>query len=439
VIRADRLVGRVLAAAGVDAVYGHPYGELPVVPVSDGRVADLLAIAHRRVHGVPAAVCGPHAELRVPVAAELGPAVQGASGAGDPVDVRSPGDLLAAVGLDGSGTGWPCMVLRLHLDPAEPVADTVPAPDAGRDRWSDVADDVVAKVAAATRVAVLVGPGVVSDGAVAELHDLAVAGGLGVVNTWGAKGVFHWKSRHHSATIGLQEDDFTLSGLGEVDLIIASGLDPLESPPPRWQLAPWVEVPPSALGSLAERWSAPGGVPGVPPLRARVADVTQRGWASDIAPLAPSRVTLTYGRCLGDRGMVAADPGTAGFWVARTFATTVLGAVHVPAEAWLHGFAAACAVVARLRRPSRPVLAVVDAPVRDEVLAVAEAAASLGVELPLEAWDVAGGKLDADAHEQRLSRLVMSGDTPVPMAIATSADQMDEIVAAAGPVVAWRG
>ena len=62
--------------------------------------------------------------------------------------------------------------------------------------------------------------------AVPGLHDLAVSAGIGVLNTWGAKGVFDWRSQHHLATIGLQADDFVLSGLDEADLIIATGLDP---------------------------------------------------------------------------------------------------------------------------------------------------------------------------------------------------------------------
>ena len=53
---------------------------------------------------------------------------------------------------------------------------------------------------------------------------------LGVLNTWGAKGVFDWRSRHHLATAGLQEHDFALAGLGDADLIVATGVDPDEAP-----------------------------------------------------------------------------------------------------------------------------------------------------------------------------------------------------------------
>ena len=49
-------------------------------------------------------------------------------------------------------------------------------------------------------------------------------------------------------------------------------------------------------------------------------------------PLAPSLVTRHYSQVCGAGGIVAADPGIAGYWVARTFATTELGGAQVPAD-----------------------------------------------------------------------------------------------------------
>src|SRR4051794_34245217 len=86
------------------------------------------------------------------------------------------------------------------------------------DRWQEPPDDVVAAVGAAAAPVVLAGPGVVYEGAVAGLHALAVAGSTGVLNTWGAKGVFDWRSRHHLATVGLQALDFERGGLAGADL-----------------------------------------------------------------------------------------------------------------------------------------------------------------------------------------------------------------------------
>ncbi|HJR26258.1 MAG TPA: hypothetical protein VJ804_12355, partial [Acidimicrobiales bacterium] len=75
------------------------------------------------------------------------------------------------------------------------------------------------------RLGILVGPGVVAAGAVAGLHAFADAVGCGVVNTWGAKGVLAWDDPRHFGTAGLQARDFELAGLGDVDLLVTSGLD----------------------------------------------------------------------------------------------------------------------------------------------------------------------------------------------------------------------
>jgi hypothetical protein len=427
-VTAGELLCRVARTVGIDAVYGQPLGALDATSVP-ADVADLFAAAHRRVHGLRAAVHRGDGILRLP-----------ADDVGDRhvVAVASAEDLLAAVPtLCAAGE----VELVWRLDPGEPVTDLVPAPAPAVERWIIPPADAVGVVRNAARVTVLAGPGVIRHAAVSGLHDLAVATGVGVLNTWGAKGVFDWRSRHHLATVGLQEHDFALGGLGDVDLIIATGLDPLESPGGRWELAPVLHLHPGALAPLAEDCRTQDRSPAMPPLRTRLAQVTQRGWALERAPLAPSRITLHYAECLAARGLVAADAGTAGFWVARTFGTTRLGAAIVP-SAPTPGLAAACVAVARIRRPAQPALAVVDGPVDGVTAAVVDAAATLGVDVPVEAWSADGERLDADAHRARLQRLLVAGGAgpgPAsgPAGLAADSDQMVEIVDAAGPVVAW--
>ena len=67
---------------------------------------------------------------------------------------------------------------------------------------------------------VLAGPGVVLHHAVDGLRAFAERASVGVLNTWGAKGVFDWRSPHHLATAGLQAWDFERGGLADADLII---------------------------------------------------------------------------------------------------------------------------------------------------------------------------------------------------------------------------
>jgi Thiamine pyrophosphate enzyme, central domain len=438
-VTAGLLLARVLAAGGVGAVYGLPLDGVPVTEVTDAAVAVLLAQAHRAVHGVAAAAHIGDGTWVMP-----GPCRGGDGDADDPVDTVVVEDVetlralapLVAQRADGSG-----LTLQVRIDLARS------APDAPADRpsaagdWTEPGEELLCDVADANRVVVLAGPGVVERRAVGGLRALAAAGRLGVLNTWGAKGVFHWQSRHHWATVGLQARDFELGGIAEADLVLAVGVDEREAPRHLWAAgAPVREVAPEALGALAECWPAPvRDVPGVPPLRERLAAVTQAGWAAAGTPLMPSRVTRDYAQVLGESGLVAADAGTAGFWVARTFATTRLGSVLVPA-APIEGWAAACVLVARLVTPLRPALAVVDGGVGERGSAVLAEAARLGVGIGIEAWDEDEEPSTAENHLARLDALV----TPVLSAqvqstLATDPRQLADMVEAAGPVRAWTG
>ncbi|MGI8663415.1 MAG: hypothetical protein ACR2LQ_09435 [Acidimicrobiales bacterium] len=378
-------VRQALAHAGVDALYGSRWPGLPVVPVTSAALGALLAAAHERVTGRAAGV----------------------------VD----GETIAVHGH------------ALDLD----AANADPAPE----HRDEVDPAAIARIAAAVRPVLLAGPGVVAQGMVEGLHALATAGSLGVLNTWGAKGVFDWRSHHHLATIGLQQRDFELGGLAAADLIIATGTDEAEASAARWQLAPHIELAPDQLGAAAELLERPHSIPQAPPLRTGLAAVTQAGWTAMGTPLAPTRATLGYATVIGSvGGMVAGDPGWAGYWIARTFATTEPGAAIVPA-APMQGFAAACTLVARLLRPLRPVLTAVDA-LDTATQAVLEAARSLGVGIGVEVWCDDGELLDAEAHTARLRELAVV-DRPTTATLATDSAQRQAMIDVAGPVIAWGG
>ncbi len=300
------------------------------------------------------------------------------------------------------------------------------------DRWMVPDDDVVAAVLGAGLVVVLAGPDVVALDAVPGMHALAAALSAGVLNTWGAKGLFDWRSRHHLATAGLQAWDFERAGFAEVDLIIATGVDPREASG-NWRLAPVVEVHPWSLGPLAELVGRVRREIPMPPLRDALAATAEAGWAVDRGPLPPSRVTRSYGLALAGSGVVAADPGVAGFWVARTLPTSGLGGAQVPARADTDGFALACVIVAGLLQPGRPALAVVDG-LGEESAELQEVAVHLGVPLAVEVWAAGGEVLDADDHARRLGRLLAEGGV---VTLATSPGQLAEMLAVAGPITAW--
>ena len=417
----------VLAPAGVHTLYGSPSSGLPVV-AADERIAPVLAEAHRAVLNRPAAaVTAGGSLLEVP----------GTSGAErDEVTVAAgddPAELVRRV-RSALGRGG----LLMHLDTDIGVARAWPAPDTS-DAPAAVTtvSEAVARVDGAASVVILAGPGVVRARCVPGLHALATSLGAGVLNTWGAKGVFHWQSRHHWATIGLQEHDFALGGLGDVGLIVATGVDEREAPRTYWSGRPHVTVEPEDLSALAEA-VAPrrDRALEMPPLRTRLAAATQAGWASTATPLAPSQATLAYGRRLAGGGLLAADAGPAGFWVARTFATTELGGVAVPAEV-MPGWAAACVTVARMAAPLRPALAVVTDEVDEATSLILELAAGRGIAVGVEVWTEAGEALDAERHRGRLGALVDPGSSRV-ATLATDSSQLDAFVEAAGPLRPWR-
>ncbi|MFZ6004725.1 MAG: hypothetical protein ACOYXM_12435 [Actinomycetota bacterium] len=174
---------------------------------------------------------------------------------------------------------------------------------------------------------ILVGPGVVAAGRVAELRALAARVGCGVVNTWGAKGVFRWDDPLHFGTAGLQARDFELAGLADVDVLVTCGLDPAEVTSEPWLgRAEVIDVPPDDLATV--ELDLPEGTLDRPPLYTALAAVVGPMYEQPGSP--PARAAA-LAAALPERGLVVAEPGPIGFWIARTFPTSVPGSVLVPA------------------------------------------------------------------------------------------------------------
>jgi thiamine pyrophosphate-dependent acetolactate synthase large subunit-like protein len=288
------------------------------------------------------------------------------------------------------------------------------------------------------RVVVLAGPGVIEEQAIEALRDLAAAGGLGVANTWGAKGVFAWDSPHHLGTCGLQARDFELLGFAAADVIVATGLDADEAPRDRFALAPVIDVAPAQLGALVGRIRA------TDPLRndlyPRLAAIARPGYVDDKVPLHPARAVADLGAVLPAGGLVAAEPGLAGLWVARTFPTPPLdpGAarrVSVPARRD-PGLAVDRAVAAA--RAGRPAIYVTASEPDASARAAIDRAASRGVDLAVVVWRPTGRLHDVDEHASRLREaLATSGPTWVEVPVDLGDTRL--LIDAAGVVVAWDG
>jgi hypothetical protein len=411
-------------------VYGAPLWDLQHVPVDDVDLAVLLADADGRL--------GHHdGSGRLGAALLDGPILHLSSQPGGraPLQtVQTPEQLLEALS-DPPGMTLPG-VIALYLDLE---LDSPAPPDL-------VAEPLVSRVPVMTLdpsmaelcVIAVVGPGVVRASGLEGLSDMARKGGIGIVNTWGAKGVERWDSPFHFGTAGLQARDFELAGLDSADVVVTSGLDPDESPVEA--LGSWVvqDVPPAQLGALCHRWPASRTLPERPPLYDTIATVVTPLYESDRVPLTAPRAALHLSGALPERGVVVADPGRAGFWIARTFPTSFPGSVCVPATGEA-GFAAAAALVCRLE--GRPCLAVSDQVggldgLDDTSAAVLELAESLGLGVALQLWGPEGSLDSSAAHVELLAdeldtSVVRIDEVPVEV------DDTAALERAAGTLIAW--
>jgi hypothetical protein len=285
------------------------------------------------------------------------------------------------------------------------------------------------------RLVVLAGPGIVGTRSIDGLRAFARAANVPVANTWGAKGVLPWDSPHHMGTCGLQARDFELLDFASYDVIVATGTDLAESSEERFGLAPIVDIPPPALGKLADRVK-PTTEPVAPnELYARLAAVAQPGYTDDRVPLHPARAVADVRSVSPRGGVIVADPGIAGLWVARTFPTTEPGTIVVPAIA-RDGIAAALGLVAALR--GLPTVAVTTEPLDPTTLGVLELATELGAALAVDVWGAGGPVRRAEDHGDQLGAAVREpGVTIVDAPVDVSLTR--KLVDAAGPVVAWGG
>jgi hypothetical protein len=431
-----QLLGACLRAVGATRVFGASSDGITGIPglghlrVDEPALASLLADAAGRIGGGPGVALLPGRRLRLSSAPGLRVAA--------PTVVADVTELPAAVASWTWGEVHAATELVLDVDLDAPVPEGVDPlvvdPTAGA-RAPVLSPDL-----AGTPLAVLAGPGVVRAGAVDALAAFARKVGAVVVNTWGAKGVFAWDDPHHGGTVGLQAGDLELAGIASAPLVLAVGLDAAELPGggPLEALVDGqvLHVEPWHLESLTWRWPE-GDAPAPterPALYAELSAVIGPAYEDDAVPLHPARAVRDLS--VAARGaLVAADPGPAGFWVARAFPTPTTGAVVVPGTP-AEGFAVAAGMVAGLDQ--RRSLAVVDGPMGGVTRALVELASVVGSPVVVCEWGSEGRLPDARAHRVALREgLAAAGPTHVQVPVAV--DDRDALEAVAGPVVAWGG
>lgn len=440
-----------LAELGVRRIWGEPIPmtvgrvghsdnghALPEhVPVGEADLAVLLADADGRIGEVDG-------RGRLGAALLPDPVLHLSSrpgGMAAPRTVATPEELLDAL-VEPPGLLVPATsAVHLDVDLETPVADDLVASAEAQRQTVLTLDPSLGGL----RIVVVVGPGVVRAGGVAGLHSLSRATAAGVFNTWGAKGVERWDSPWHFGTIGLQQRDVELGGIRDADMLIVSGLDPAELSVGELANPVTQEVHPAQLGALCTRWEADGGEPAERPgLFGALSEVMAPLYEDDRAPLSAARASLHLSGALPEGAMAVADAGQAGFWVARSFPTSIPNSVCVPAGQQISetaGFAAAAALVCHLE--GRAVLAVTDergfdAPETGAVLAFAE---NREVPVALQVWrdEPAGagsGWTSATAHVELLEQHLGAGSVRVDDVPVRLGD-LEALEAVAGSVTAW--
>lgn len=424
--RVGGLVGRCLRSIGATRAFATPssgFDRLPgldVVVVDDQELAALLADAQGRISSGAGVALLPDRRLRI--SSQPGMVC-------DPTVIDDPGLLPGAIAGWSLGGVYNAVELILDLDL------DAPAPDDIEPILFEPAGPLttLSPTLADFRMLVLAGPGVVRANQVAALRDFAARAGVGVVNTWGAKGLFAWNSPHHYGTAGLQARDFDLAGFPEAELIVAVGIDPDESPAHRWSHGQVLEVEPFQLAALAYHWPDPDPVAPYPVLYTALAEALGPLYASDASPLAPARAAADLAAARPAGGLVAADPGPAGLWVARTFPTTEVGSVAVPSRQ-VRGFATAAALVAAL--DGRAAIAVTTAPVDPVSDALVDLAAGFEATFVLAEWGADAAWTSAGHHAELLTEaLAAPGVSRLGVPVDFSLTRV--LVEVAGEVVAW--
>ena len=257
------------------------------------------------------------------------------------------------------------------------------------------------------KLGLLAGPEVLRFDQIETLASMARRAGMMVANTWGAKGVFNWADPLHMGTVGLQAEDFKLLNFHDLDLVIAIGADPLESPDDAIGCEV-LHVHPLQIETLSiARRTADFESLTKPPLFTAIADIAQPGYLSNQTPRHPARCVMDVKRSVPPGGVVVVEPGLLGLWFARTFPTERPGTIIVPA--WSRpGAAAAIGLIAAIH--GRHATVITSSPMDAITAAIQEMGTQIEAPVKIEQW----GPGDIDLSET------------------------ESLISVAGEVLAWR-
>lgn len=236
-------------------------------------------------------------------------------------------------------------------------------------------------IRSAKRPVALAGNGVVRGGAAPALREFARATGIGVAETFMAKGVLDADSPLALGTVGLQARDYALAGFDDADLVIAIGYDLVEHAPRHWNakrdkrivvidtvpaeidanFVPEVELIGdiyAVLARLADECRDATHAGGSTQLRELVGGALQAAAGDDAFPAHPARALLEIRAALGREDILISDVGLHKLWIGRTFPAHEPNTVLIANGLAGMGFAVPSAIGAKLVHPTKRVVTV---------------------------------------------------------------------------------
>lgn len=422
------LVSRCLRAVGATRAFAAPGHNLEaleglaLIPVATEAAARALADADGRLSIAP--------DARPGVALLPGRRVRLSSQPGEETQALSIGveDLPAAI------AGWSLGRVFGAVEIELPTDLFAEAPEGAQPLVLQRSDQLLRLSVglADFRTMIIVGPGVLRDGAATDVADFVTRTGAGVMTTMGAIGVVPFDHPSWCGVVGIQVDDPALGGLDACELVIAVGVDDEELGESLPMNAQLLEVEPWHLPFLATDWPAIESIAAPSSLVEACAAVFGDHREATGSPLHPVRAVLDVFDAIDPDVQVYVDSGPAGFWFARGVVPVPTGRVVVPARA-ADGFAISAAIVSALDGTRSVAITMPGSSLENELL---DLAAALDLGIVVEQWgdDVDGG----DPSQHRANLVAAMSDSGLSVTgVSVDLSAAAELVDLAGPVVAW--
>ena len=282
------------------------------------------------------------------------------------------------------------------------------------------------------RTMIVIGPGVIRDGAAGDVTGFVERSGAGVMCTMGAIGVVPFDHPSWCGVVGLQVDDPARGGLDSCELVIAVGVDDDELGESLPLDAQVLDVEPWHLPFLASDWDVPVHSRSDLALVDACAAVFAAHRNDMSSPLHPVRAVLDVFEAIDPEVPVFVDGGSVGLWFVRGIVPIGAPRVVVPGLA-AEGFALAAALVAALDGVRSLAITTPGGALDPEIC---DLAASLDLPLTVELWGDDVAPTDPARHRSDLVAAMADPGISV-SGLAVDLSVATGLVDLFGPVEAW--